>query len=61
MIHHFMCCSLIEKARSPVYHLEAQAFFASVSDVDGFYLTRLDTLPHCLPRNAQIVASFGTQ
>src|SRR6516225_810143 len=52
-ILHPMFCSLIEKARSRVYHLEAQAFFTSACDVDGFYLAALDTLPHCLPGNAQ--------
>ena len=31
---------------------ETQAFVASASDMDGFNLAALDTLPHGLPRNA---------
>ncbi len=46
-------CSLIEEVGLRADDLEAQAFFASASDMKRFDLAALDTLPHCLSRNSQ--------
>ena len=44
---------MIEEVGLRADDLEAQAFFASASDMKRFDLAALDTLPHCLSRNSQ--------